>query len=402
MKITYTAPNRSHHYPYAEAMHRADLLHAFISGFSRFSPRASLPSIGNKLKRHDFFQNIYLACLRMRAGYFITSKFNRLTNLSLDKASYSSAKESDAFIFYRTEGLNTTMRLKKENAQTLCVMEEVNSHVDVQYSILSEEYRMLGYSGQPEKIPDHKLRLKTYECADYILCPSEFVRQSFIEKGFDPSKLLKVNFGFSSSPVNYTPPVVEMKECFRVLYVGQLNFRKGLRYAIAAFKQLKHPNKEFVIVGPKAGVTGLENVKIPKEVFFTGTLKGEQLEQQYRKASVFILPSLEEGLALVQLEALSHGVPVIITTNTGGADIIRNGVEGFIVPAGSATSLAERLQQLADDKELLRKMSQEASSTARSYGNWDEAVKRLGSLLGPIVEATRTSGMIRPSKHFLQ
>src|SRR5437868_7550906 len=111
MKITYTAPNRSHHYPYAEALNRANLLHSFISGFSRFSPRAALPSIGDKLKRHDFFQNLYLASLKFNAGDFISTQFNHLTNLSLDKASYKSARESDAFIFYRTEGYTTTQRL---------------------------------------------------------------------------------------------------------------------------------------------------------------------------------------------------------------------------------------------------------------------------------------------------
>ncbi|MEO5564481.1 MAG: glycosyltransferase family 4 protein [Chitinophagaceae bacterium] len=383
MKITYTAPNRSHHYPYAEALHRAGYLHAFISGFSRFSPRAALPGVGDKLKRHDFFQNLYLASLKFNTGPFISSKFNHLTNLSLDKASYKSAKESDAFIFYRTEGYTTTQRLKKEKSKTVCIMEEVNSHVDHQYAILQEEYVKLGLGNYPEKIPDHATRLKAYEISDYILCPSEFVRQSFIDKGFSPKRLLKVNFGFSA-----TSPVANKSfntESFRVLYVGQLNFRKGLRYAIEAFKQVKHPNKEFIIVGPKVGITGLEKMQLPKEVVFTGTLKGEELNDQYRKADVFILPSLEEGLALVQMEALSFGVPVLITTNTGGEDIITDGGQGFIVPPADANALKERLQEMAGDKELLKRMSEEALQAAHSYGSWDLAVKRLADLLIPII-----------------
>jgi glycosyltransferase involved in cell wall biosynthesis len=184
-------------------------------------------------------------------------------------------------------------------------MEEVNSHVDHQFAIMKQEYQSLGHGKHPEKIPDHSKRLKAYENCDYILCPSEFVRRSFISKGFATEKLLKVNFGFSPNNQSGTTPIIGMKECFRVLYVGQLHFRKGLRYAIEAFRQLKHVNKKLVIVGPRVGITGLEKTQIPEGVIFTGTLKGEELNNEYRKASVFILPSLEEGLALVQLEALS-------------------------------------------------------------------------------------------------
>ncbi len=391
MKITYTAPNRAHHYPYAEALYRADYLHAFISGFSRFSPRSQLPAIGNKLKRHDFFQNLYLASLKFRIGSFLSSKFNYLTNLSLDKASYKSARESDAFIFYRTEGLTTTERLKKEQSNTVCIMEEVNSHVDNQYAIMKEEFSSLGFGKNPERIPDHTARLKAYERSDYILCPSEFVIQSFLERGFEPGRLLKVNFGFSSFNYPFKIPVMRNTESFRVLYVGQLHFRKGLRYAIEAFKQIKHPKKEFVIVGPKSGITGLEKLDLPKEIIFTGTLKGEKLTEQYRKANVFILPSLEEGLALVQLEALSSGLPIIITTHTGGEDIIKNGVEGFIVPPADSNAIKERLQEMADDRPLLEKMSKHALQTAHEYGSWDLAVKRLAEILTPIIDERRSN-----------
>jgi starch synthase len=387
MKITYTAPNRSHHYPYAEALYRANYLHAFISGFSRFSPRAALPAIGSKLKRHDFFQNLYLASLKFKTGFFISSKFNRLTNLSLDKASYKSAKESDAFIFYRTEGYNTTQRLKKERSGTICVMEEVNSHIDHQCSIMREEYYKLGLGKYSEKIPDHTMRLKTYESSDYILCPSEFVRRSFIERGFCSERLLKVNFGFSPMKPVVKTPIIEIKKYFRVLYVGQLHFRKGLRYAIEAFKQLKHPSKKFIIVGAKSGITGLEKLQIPEEVEFTGNLKGEELNEQYRKANVFILPSLEEGLALVQLEALSFGVPILITTHTGGDDIIKDGVQGFIVPPADSNALADKLQEMADNKQLLERMSEQALQAAHSYGSWDLAVKRLADILTPIINS---------------
>lgn len=378
MKITYTAPNRSHHYPYAEAIHKQNSLYAFVSGFSRFSPRSPLPVIGNKMYRYDFFQNLYLASLRFKMPDRVSFLLNRASNMYLDYSSYEFAKRSDAFIYYRTQGYNTTKRIHKEGINTLCIMEEVNSHVDNYLNILNEELLHIGYKYSKEVLPDYSLRLKSYYEADLILCPSEFVRKSFISAGFDEKKIIKVNYGF-------TPPTVKEEigninknfNFFRILYVGQINYRKGLRYAIEAFKKIKHPNKEFVIVGPKTKITGLEDINIPKEVIFTGALKGKYLIEQYKKANVFVLPSIEEGLALVQGEAMTFGLPIIITTNTGGSDIIKDGREGFIVPPCDTNALAEKFQKLIDEPHLLAEMSYESVTSSKKLGNWDIAAQNL-------------------------
>ncbi|MDB5148339.1 MAG: hypothetical protein JWQ57_2359, partial [Mucilaginibacter sp.] len=71
MKVIYTSPNRSHHYRYALALHQAGVLHKFVSGFSRWSPRAAFTEIGDKLVRSDKIQTIYLASLRFKAPKFI-------------------------------------------------------------------------------------------------------------------------------------------------------------------------------------------------------------------------------------------------------------------------------------------------------------------------------------------
>lgn len=377
MKITYTATNRSHHYPYAEALNRAGHLHAFVAGFSRLSSRSALPSVGTKLKRHDFFQTSYLGSLKIKAPFVVTSKLDRLSASRLDQASYKWAKESDAFIYYRTQGRKTALRLHREQTPTLCVMEEVNSHVENMNELLQIEYEQLGLGKYQVEIPDYELRLQAYGEADAILCPSEFVRESFLSRGFSPKKIIKVNFGFPPLDGAATDGQKADDGVFRLLYVGQLHYRKGLRYAVEAFRRLKHPRKEFVIIGPATLETGLENIPIPDGVVFTGALKDEALKNQYRRASVFVLPSVEEGLALVQGEALAFGVPLLITTNTGGSDLIRDGIEGFIVPPFETDLLSERLQEMADDENLLERMSAAAKNAARALGSWDKAAERL-------------------------
>lgn len=376
MKITYASPNRSHHYPYAQAMHNAGHLHAFVSGFSRLSPRSGLPELGDKLKRHDFFQTLFLLSLKHNLPQMLTFLALRLSNKRLDEVSYKWAKQSDVFIYYRTQGLHSTRKLHNEGASTICVMEEVNSHVEFAHQIMREEFKRLGLKSKFQQEPDYDLRLQTYQESDYILCPSEFVKRSFLSKGFSADKIIKINFGF---PTIETPMLDNNAGdgTFRMLFVGQLHYRKGLRYAIEAFRLLKHPKKEFVIVGAKTTITGLEKTAIPTGVTFTGELKGEDLKAVYKNASVFVLPSLEEGLALVQGEALSFGVPLIITTNTGGDDLITNGIEGFIVPPMEVEILADRLQELAEDIALRRSMSAAALIAAKRLGSWDTAAEKL-------------------------
>jgi glycosyltransferase involved in cell wall biosynthesis len=342
--------------------------------------------MGNKLKRHDFFQNLYVASLKFNTPDLVATMFNRLSNLRLDQASYPWAKESDVFIYYRTQGYETTQRIHRSGSPTLCIMEEVNSHVDVCDGLMRAELKHIGLdSSQHEKFPDHTLRLKAYEESDLILCPSVFVLNSFLAKGFSPERLIKFNYGF--------PPIENVADkankladgTFRVLYVGQLHYRKGLRYAIDAFRQLKHPKKEFVIVGPKTQITGLEQTRIPDGVVFTGPLKGEALSEQYRRATVFVLPSIEDGFGLVVGEAMSFGLPVLITTNTGASDVVNDGVEGYVVPPGDERALAERLQQMADDNELMNRLSATALQTAWKLGSWETIAKRLVSELTEIL-----------------
>jgi glycosyltransferase involved in cell wall biosynthesis len=373
MKITYTSPNRSHHYPYADSLNNLGALHAFVSGFSRFSPRSPLPSVGDKLKRHDFFQNIYLGLSKLKLPYSIRQASVKLANVELDLSSYKWAEESDAFIFYRTQGYYTTKRLKRNGSNTLCVMEEVNSHVDNYHEVLHDEYRRLNTNKGFEFDADTNLRKEMYEKSDAILCPSEFVRRSFIKNGFDASKIIKVNFGFPISQNLLHRTEKGKDDTFRVLYVGQIHYRKGLRYALEAFKKLKHSNKEFIVVGPTAIITGLENYQIPSNVVFKGVLKGEALQNEYLRASVFVLPSIEEGLALVQGEALSNGLPLIITTNTGGDDFVTDGKEGFIVPIQNSDTIYEKFQFLADNIDIQNEMSVNALATANKLGSWKTA-----------------------------
>lgn len=381
MKIIYTAPNRSHHYRYAAALEKGGLLYKFVAGFSRFSSKAALPEVGNKLVRADILQNVFLASLKFRLPKFISGYLAYLAKIEQDFVSRRYIKNADIFVFYNGSGLSSCKRAIKTN--TITVVEAVNSHVDYQEKLLKEEYRALNLPWQPFQQAEKERRIKEYELADYILLPSEFVRQSFIEYGFKPEKLIKVPFGFTQLGISQGERIKVRKpgDAVTILYVGSVSVRKGLIYLIEAFRDLDYANKKLVIVGPKAHVTGLENIEIPEGVEFTGTLKGADLENAYKSADIFCLPTIEEGLALVLGEALSYGIPIVTTVNSGASDLFDDNKEGFILPIRNSRALQEKMQLLVNDTELYNSMHIAAVKKSSELNGWEETGRLLCSKL---------------------
>lgn len=387
MRVTYIAPNRAHHYAYALALARAGCLQRFVCGFSRYSPRAPLPELGDKLLRVDHLQNAYLAALRLRLPSTICEEVFSLSKQWLDYRAQKDALQSDLVLFYSGAGLRTLGALK--STQVRGVVEAVNSHVLVQREILREEHErlLLPLRGFHER--EVARRVREYELADAIVCPSSFARQSFIDQGFPPERVRTVSFGVDR------PSQMESgdrpRDSFRVLFVGQINLRKGVRYLLEAFKKLRHPKKELWIVGPKTEQSGIDDISLPEETRFLGVLKGAELENAYQSCHVFVLPTLEEGQALVLGEALAHGLPVIATVNSGASDLFAEGTAGFLVPIRSPESITAKLQLLADDRSLLKEMSARMRQKDRRLRSWEDAGRDLVGTLQELVRMPKKS-----------
>lgn len=368
MKVIYTAPNRSHHYRYASSLNKTNFLLVFVSGFSRLSPRAKMVELKEKLYRADVLQTIYLISLKIGVSKRISDHLAYLAKIEQDLACKKFIKEADLFLFYNGSGLATCKYAKKKGKLT--VVEVVNSHVEYQEELLRTEFETLNLPWLPFHKKEKERRIKEYAAADYILLPSEFVKQSFLDKGFPKEKLLKVPYGFTL-PTIRNVEMVKVDGTFTVLYVGSVSVRKGIRYLIEAFKMLEVANKKLIIVGPRAQITGVDDIEITADIIFTGTLKGVDLEAAYQSADVFCLPTIEDGYGLVLGEALSYGLPLIATTNSGGPDLISEREDGFIVPIRDSIAIYDKLKLLSSDRELLQKMKLTALKKTASLNGWD-------------------------------
>jgi glycosyltransferase involved in cell wall biosynthesis len=264
------------------------------------------------------------------------------------------------------------MARKRSNALTDC--HRGNTHIEYQSRLLASESE---YYGVPVKRIDQRLidkELQEYAEADMITVSSTFAYQSFVEQGVPAEKIV-----INPEGVNLLrfQPVMKEDSIFRVLYVGQLSLRKGLPYLLEAFAELRLPRFELVLIGGITDhVVGAILSKYEGGFRYLGPVANAKLAYHYSQASIFVLPSIEDGFGLVLAEAMACGLPIVATTNTGAADLITDGVEGFIVPIRDPISLREKVLQLYEDPVLREEMSVAALRRAQGLGGWKSYADR--------------------------
>jgi glycosyltransferase involved in cell wall biosynthesis len=205
------------------------------------------------------------------------------------------------------------------------------------------------------------------ELADVVLVPSTFVRRDLIDRGVEQSKIAVVPYGVDTT---FFRPLGGRRfgERVRILHVGQVGHRKGLRYLLSALAEIDDQRYELTVVGPVVH-RGFARRGISNGVCYRGVLSREHLVQLYSECDAFVLPSLAEGMALVVLEAMACGAPVVVTEACGYEGIVRNGTEGFVVPPRDVDALKGALGRLADPS-VRQEMSEAALARAQEY-TWD-------------------------------
>lgn len=221
-----------------------------------------------------------------------------------------------------------------------------------------------GTRDSEEKLARKKREL---ELAELVVCPSNFVMES-VPVG---KKCVLAPFG---SPTHTTSENHRTHGSrLRVLFAGALTQRKGLADLFAAMKLLDSTNVELVVMGSLLRPLSWYRAQLPGFRYEPPRPHAEVLRLM-RTCDVFVLPSLVEGRALVQQEAMASGLPLIATRNAGGDDLIEEGETGFLVPIRSPEALAEKINWCAGHRERICGMGIAAQKRAaqlswRGYGD---------------------------------
>jgi glycosyltransferase involved in cell wall biosynthesis len=214
------------------------------------------------------------------------------------------------------------------------------------------------------------------EIADVVIVGSRFAANSF-GKVVDPNRIAIVPYGVDTKA--FRPSVDEERNGpLRVLFAGQLTQRKGIAYLLEAMELLDPRVFDLLLVGPIVG-SGRGLQRYEGRFRRLAVVPPREMPDVYQQADVLVLPSLVEGSAYVVLEAMASGLPVVVTPNVG-ADGVRDGIEGFIVPTRSPESIAARLEVLASDRDLRIRMGRAARDRATEL-DWSSFRERIRSLV---------------------
>jgi starch synthase len=275
--------------------------------------------------------------------------------------------ECDALHFVHSIGWKAGRKAKRAGSKVICDMRE--EHPSFQQKILSEEAEHLGISySVPGATFRHRV-LEEIDLADFIFCPSQYAKRTFVAQGISAERLIVCPYGVDLATFDSFPRPAGGSS-FRVLFLGRVCMRKGIHYLLEGFRQANLPGARLILAGPvdPAFRSILDRYRgLYEEV---GAIPRTQVRERYLDADIFVMPSLADSYGLVVSEAMSTGLPVIVSENTGMADLITDGREGFVVPIRHSRAIAEKLTFLHEHRDRMATMGTAAIATARSL-DWN-------------------------------
>jgi len=226
--------------------------------------------------------------------------------------------------------------------------------------------------------------------AEHWIVASSFTRETLIESGAPAERILVAPYGANLERYYPAPQRRQAKgrgRRLRLLFVGTINQRKGIKYLIEAVRALPADRVELVVCGRAVDDLSLFE-PLRGRVDLRPSVSAEGLLEAYQTSDVFVFPSLAEGFGHVLLEAMACGLPIVSTTRTAARDLVRPGVEGFLVEPGSVSAIVTAVEQFLSHPEWLETMGQAARRRAEQF-TWARFRAGIGEAVGGILAGSQ-------------
>lgn len=294
-------------------------------------------------------------------------------------------KNADVFHVRSGNGGAGAIKIAKKRGMKVLVDHSI-AHTNFLRKTLNPEYKRLGLDcGYNTKFWD----LITDNCieADCILVNSDFVKQTFVEEGFEESKIkvayLGVRPDFFSLKTSY-----DINGQIQILFTGGFGIRKGARYIIEATKLLDEMeiNYKIVVVGAceTLEMDSLFKEYKSKNIQFVGFVPQDELKHYFINSDIYLFPSLVEGCASSGMEAMAAGLPVIATKESGLP--IDSGKDGVVIKSKDSAEIVNAIMSLIKDKPKREKYGLNAAKKIKDNFSWEQYAKTVVSYYKELIE----------------
>jgi glycosyltransferase involved in cell wall biosynthesis len=232
--------------------------------------------------------------------------------------------------------------------------------------------------------PLFKLTIKDVQLADIILVNSFFVKDTFIQEGFDPAIIKVVYLGVRNDFIGLKK-TYEVNQQITLLFTGALSVRKGAEYLLKALELLEFENFIFKmkIIGSHNQAKPLLEKTLLKNIELIEFIPQDQLKTYLSDSDIYLFPSLSEGCASSAMEALAAGLPVIATQESGLPII--HGIDGILVPSKDYLALAESIKSLSIDIEKRKFLGSNASKKVKENYTWQSYASNLNLVYNDVL-----------------
>ncbi len=222
--------------------------------------------------------------------------------------------------------------------------------------------------------------------ADLILVNSQFVKETFIESGYAEDKIKVVYLGVRND-FHHLKTEYHIEKTIKILFTGSFGFRKGGEYLLKAIRILndKKISCQLTVVGGINEASQLVEKYTSHNIFYTGVLPQEKLKEYLKEADIYVFPSLCEGCAQSGMEALSAGLPVIATQESGLP--ITHEKTGYIIPAKDENAIVNAIIKITSNENMRKKLGTAAANMMDDY-TWENYSRNVYKLYESLLNDT--------------
>jgi alpha-maltose-1-phosphate synthase len=369
MRVVLSTIGKFHTFDLARELYARRTLTAIFTGYPRYKLQSeALPA--DLIVTFPWLHAPYMGLpYRRFLGNRILRAWEYADKVALDRYVSLRLPECDVFVGLSGSASKSGRKAHASGAKYVC--DRGSSHIRAQDDLLREEHHRWGvqYAGIDPRVIE--LEEAEYAESDCITVPSSFNVRSFVEYGVPEAKVKRIPYGVNLE--KFYPTGAPARDQFDILFAGNMSLRKGVQYLLQAFRSVQHPKKSLTFAGdaPAQFIDIMKRSSLwPEHVRVLGHVPQQRLRDLMSRSHVLVLPSIEEGLAMVQAQAMACACPVIGTAHTGAEDLFEDGVEGFITPVRQPDALADRLQLIADDIEVRSRLSEAAIARVKQLNGW--------------------------------